>query len=204
MATKSPQATQGLSLDRLPPSGKVGVGFLLVVLIAALYFVVFFNDVDSDRTNAQRNESALRQKLADAEHSREEYQRDADEKTRREQKLREYKKILPDNPEMPTFLSTVQDVATMSGVNLTSWSPTEEVPDEFYAKLPMKLTLAGKYHQVAKFFHGVGQQDPIINIEDIHIKKSRADADDVDVQCVATAFRAARAGEAARRRGGQR
>jgi type IV pilus assembly protein PilO len=204
MATKTPQAAPGLALDRLPPAGKVGVGALFVVLIAALYFVVFYGDVESDRANAQHNESGLRQKLTEAERSREEYQRDAEEKTRREQKLREYKKILPDDPEMPTFLSTIQDVATMSGVNLTSWSPTEEITDEFYAKLPMKLTLAGKYHQVAKFFHGVGQQDRIINIEDIRIKKSRADADDVDVQCVATAFRAARAGETAKRRGGQR
>src|SRR5271165_1922910 len=105
---------------------------------------------------------------------------------------------------MPTFLSTIQDVATMSGVNLTSWSPTDEVPDEFYARLPMKLTLGGKYHQVAKFFYGVGQQDRIINIEDIRIKRLRPDVDDVDVQCLATAFRAARTGEASKRRGGQR
>ena len=60
--------------------------------------------------------------------------------------------------QMPTFLSTIQDVATVSGINLTSWSPIEELPEEFYAKVPMKLTLIGKFHQVLKFFYGVGQQ----------------------------------------------
>jgi type IV pilus assembly protein PilO len=197
MATKaaSAPAQGGSTLDRLPPIAKVGVGFLFAVLIGLLYFVVFYSDVDTDLTNARSKERGLRSQLAEAEKSREEYQKDADEKTRREQQAREQKKILPDDAETPTFLSTIQDVATVSGINLTSWSPTEEVPMEFYAKVPMKLTLSGKFHQVAKFFYGVGQQDRIINLEDIHIKKAAKAVDEVDVECLATAFRATRPGE---------
>lgn len=202
MATKPTPAVTGSTLDRLPPIARAGVGFLFVVLIGLLYFVVFYSDVDNDLTNAQRNEVSLKRQVVDAEKSREEYQKDADEKTRREQQARDQKKILPDDPETPTFLSAIQDVATVSGVALTSWSPTEEVPEEFYAKVPMKLTLVGRFHQVAKFFHGIGQQDRIINVEDIRIKKTKTDTDDVEVECLATAFRSTRAGETAKRRGG--
>lgn len=201
MAAKTPAAAPGGSaLERLPPIAKVGVGFLFAVLIGVLYFVVFYSDVDNDMTNAKNREKALRQQLSAAEKSREEYQKDADEKTRREQQAREQKKILPDDPEMPAFLATIQDVATVSGVNLTSWSPTEEIPEEFYAKVPMKLTLTGKFHQVVKFFHGVGQQDRIINVEDIRIKKEKPEADEVQVECRATAFRSTRTGESPRKR----
>ena len=206
MATKAAAAPApgGSTLDRLPPIAKAGVGFLFVVLIGLLYFVVFYSDVDTDLTSAQKKEQGLHAQLAEAEKSREEYQKDADEKARREQQAREQKKILPDEAETPTFLSTIQDVATVSGINLTSWSPTEEVPMEFYAKVPMKLTLSGKFHQVVKFFHGVGQQDRIINVEDIHIIKNVAESEDVEVECRATAFRSTRAGETARRRGAGR
>jgi type IV pilus assembly protein PilO len=196
-------AQGGSTLDRLPPIGKVGVGFLFVVLIGLLYFVVFYSDVDNDLTSAKQNEAILTAQLATAETSRDEYQKDADEKTRREQQAREQKKILPDDPETPTFLSTIQDVATISGINLISWTPTEQVPMDFYAKVPMKLALNGKFHQVVKFFHGVGQQDRIINVEDIQIKKARA-GEEVDVECLVTAFRAIRAGEAPKRRGAGR
>ena len=203
MATaRSNAPAQGSTLDRLPPIAKVGVGFLFAVLIGLLYFVVFYSDVDNDLTQSRQLEARLKTQLVDAKRSREEYQRDADEKTRREQQAREQKKILPDDPETPTFLSAIQDVATVSGINLTSWSPTEEVPMEFYAKVPMKLTLSGKFHQVAKFFYGVGQLDRIINVEDIRIKKSKTD--EVEVECLATAFRASRPGENARRRGAGR
>ena len=105
---------------------------------------------------------------------------------------------------MPAFLSTIQDVATVSGVSLTAWSPTEQVPEEFYAKVPMKLSLKGRFHQVSKFFYGIGQQDRIINIEDIRISKPRSDMDEVEVECLATAFRSVRAGEAPKRKGGSR
>ncbi len=40
-------------------------------------------------------------------------------------------------------------------------------------QVPMQLTLSGKFHQVAKFFHGVGQLDRIINLEDIQIKEPK-------------------------------
>jgi type IV pilus assembly protein PilO len=201
-AAKGSAAQGGSTLDRLPPIAKVGVGFLFVVLIGLLYFVVFYGDVDNDLTQARRDEGRLTAQLAEAVKSKEEYQKDADEKARREQQAREQKKILPDEAETPTFLSTLQDVATISGINLTAWSPTEEVPQEFYAKVPMKLQLTGKFHQVAKFFYGVGQQDRIINIEDIHIKKpNKPGTDEVEVECLATAFRAVRTGEGSKRRG---
>ena len=204
MATKATTAVQGSTLDRLPPIAKAGVGFLFAVLIGLLYFVVFYSDVDNDLTNARTNERTLNKQLAEAEQSRQEYQKDADEKTRREQQAREQKKILPDDPETPAFLNTLQDVATVSGVNLIGWSPTEEAAQEFYAKVPMKLTLAGKFHQIVKFFYSVGQQDRIINMEDIRIKKAKAESDEVEVECLATAFRSIRAGETKKVRGAGR
>jgi type IV pilus assembly protein PilO len=209
MATK-PQAAAaaGSSLDRLSPAAKVGVGLLFVALVGVLYFVFVFSDDDTAITSAHQREQSLTAELAKATASKEDYQKDLDEKTRREQLAREQKKILPDDPEMPAFLSALQGVATISGVNLTSWSPTEEETQEFFAKVPMKLTLTGRYHQLAKFFQAVGQLDRIINIENIQFKNPKLVADEmeVEVECLATAFRAIKAGEApgtTKRRGAQ-
>jgi type IV pilus assembly protein PilO len=192
----------GGTLDRLPPTAKVGVGFLFFGLVGLIYFVVFFGEVDNDITSARELEKTLADQLQKAERSKIEYQKDLDEKTRREQLGREQKKILPDDPETPAFLSALQSVATLSGVNLTSWSPAEEISQEFYVKVPMKLTLSGKFHQVAKFFHSVGQLDRIINVEDIQIKKPTTTGDEVEVQveCLATAFRSLRPGEQPKRK----
>ena len=202
MATKPAGAAQGGALDKLPPIAKVGVGFLFVFLVGLLYFVLLYGDVDNDLTAAQGREAQLTGELSKAQTSKDEYQKDLDEKTRREQLARAQKKILPDDPETPAFLSALQNVATLSGVNLTSWAPIEEQPQEFYAKVPMKLTMSGKFHQIAKFFHGVGQLDRIINVEDIQIKKPKLEGDEVqvEVECLATAFRSIRAADNQKRK----
>lgn len=196
------------SIERMGPVGKFGLTFLFVLLIGAAYFIGFFEELLEQITAAQGRENALRAELVRALASKEAYQRDLEEKTRREQLGREQKKVLPDDPETPAFLSALQGSAIIAGVNLTSWSPTEEVPREFYAKVPMKLTLTGKFHQVVKFFHSVGQLDRIINIENIQLKSVQDKEADVEVsvECLATAFRAVRLEEAgaSRRRGAGR
>jgi len=196
------------SLERMGPVGKFGLGFLFFILIGAGYFIGFYEELAEQITAAQDRELSLGGELQRAQASKAAYQRDLEEKTRREQLGREQKKILPDDPETPAFLSALQGSAIIAGVNLTSWSPTEEVPREFYAKVPMKLTLTGKFHQVVKFFHSVGQVDRIINIENIQLKSVKdKEADiEVSVECLATAFRAVRLEDAgaAKRRGAGR
>lgn len=196
MAAK-PQASQGSALDRLPLAAKLLVGVVVVALLGGVYFVLFYGDVDSQITAARTQYAQLEGQLKQAKSSQEAYQKDLDEKTAREQRAREQKKLLPDEAETPAFLSGIQNVATISGVTLTSWTPVEDVPSQFFAKVPMKLTLTGRFHQVAKFFHGVGQLDRIINVEDIHIRVGKSDTDEtpVQVECLATAFRAMKAEE---------
>lgn len=197
MAKTPSNAPQGSALERLPPVAKVGVGAAFVALIAVLYFVVFYGELDTQIEAARTKESALATELEKAKQSKADYQKDQDEKTRREQLAREQKKVLPDDPETPAFLNALQGVATISGINLTSWSPIDEAPFEFYAKVPMKLTMTGKFHQIVKFFHGVGQLDRIINIENIQFKSPKLEGEEVsvEVECLATAFRSLKTGE---------
>lgn len=210
MAAKPATAATGSALDRLSPAGKTLFGLISALLVGVLYFVFFYAELDSQIASAKQRFSSLNSELARAQESKEAYQKDLDEKTRRETLSAQQKKILPDDPEMPAFLQALQNTATISGVELTSWAPADEIPQEFFARVPMKLTLKGKFHQVAKFVYSVGQLDRIINIENINLKNPvTADSEDVlvEVECLATAFRAVKPGEASaatnkRRQGG--
>ncbi len=180
------------ALNRLsgPLRALVGVGFVLLVGVA--YYVVFYDDLASRITAAKAREGQLRNELSDARKAEFAYQKDLDELTARQQRQRELNKVLPPTAEAPAFLSAIQNVANISGVSLTAWSPSAEVPDKFYARVPMKLELSGRYHQVAKFFYGVGQLDRIINIENISFGDPRIVGEDLllKVEGLATAFRA--------------
>jgi type IV pilus assembly protein PilO len=213
MAPKAP-ATSGSTLDRLPLAGKIGVGLLFMALVGALFFVFVYEDLSNDLAQAKRREITLQNELRTAQAAKEAYQRDRDDKIRSEARAEQTKKVLPDEPETPAFLASLQQMATVAGVNLTSWAPVDEVPQEFFAKVPMKLTLSGRFHQIARFFHGVGQLDRIINMEDIQMKlvpnkgtgtvREQMPEPEVQVECLGTAFRALRldeSGKGSKRRG---
>ncbi len=180
------------ALAKLPVIAKVGVGALFVGLIGVAYFVVFYGDLASSITAAKSTETRLRGELADARKAEFAYQQDLTELSQRQQQQRELVKILPTETEYPAFLSAIQNVANVAGVGLTAWSPLAEAPEQFYSRVPMKLQLRGRYHQVAKFFHGVGQLDRVINMENIALTDPKVEGEDVvvKVEALATAFRA--------------
>jgi type IV pilus assembly protein PilO len=185
-------AAGGSVLSKLPPLAKVGVGALFVVLIGAAYFVVFYGDLASSITAEKSREGRLRGELSEAMQNEFSYQKDLAELSERQQRQRELVKILPTETEYPAFLSSVQNVANVAGIALTAWSPMPEEAAEFYSRVPMKLQLTGRYHQIAKFFHGVSQLDRVINMENISLTEPKPDGEDivVKVDALATAFRA--------------
>jgi type IV pilus assembly protein PilO len=184
-------AAKSSALARLPSVAKVGIGVGFVLLVAIAYFIVFYSDVSSSIRSAKSEEGALRGKLADARKIEFAYHQDLAELNERQQRQRELNKVLPETAAYPAFLSSIQGVANVSGVNLVAWSPMAESNQQFYAKVPMKLQLQGRFHQIAKFFYGVGQLDRIINIEDIALGKPKVVEEDIvlSVDCLATAFR---------------
>lgn len=179
------------ALSRVPTAGKVGIGFGVLALTAAAYWVVFYGDISSQITAAQTKGKQLLKSLADARKVEVKYQADLKELATREQRQRELEKVLPQKTEYPAFLSALQSVANVTGVTLSAWAPQGEAREKYYARIPMKLELEGRFHQIAKFFYGVGQVDRIINIENITITDPEVRDEDVyvKVEALATAFR---------------
>lgn len=186
MATaKAPSA-----LSRLNLPAKIGITIALLALGLVVYFVVFFGDLATSIKAAQAHEKQLRDDLKTARKAEHSYQKDLEELADRQERQRELNKILPADTEYPAFLSSVQNVANVAGISLSAWTPQEEVPEEFYARVPMRIEIDGRYHQVAKFFYNVGQLDRIINIENIAMTDPEEKDDEIrlHVEALATAF----------------
>jgi len=187
------------ALSRLPMLVKFGIGFGILTLTAVAYWIVFYGDIASRITAEQSKKQGLIQDLADARKLEFKYQEDLKELAEREQKQRDLEKVLPTKTEHPAFLSSLQSVANATGVTLSAWAPQGETKEKYYARIPMKLELEGRFHQIAKFFYGVGQLDRITNIENISITDPELREEEVyvKVSALATAFRAVQPGEVA-------
>ncbi|MDB4940774.1 MAG: Type pilus biosis protein PilO [Labilithrix sp.] len=179
-----------LSLNRLPMAGKVGLGALLVALLGVAYYVLLHTDVAARIDREKHNTAELETELSRQKQSQASYFADRDELAMRQQKQRELNKVLPTETESATFLSAIQSVSNISGIDLKAWTPLEEVPQTFFAKVPMKLLITGRFHQIAKFVYEIGKQDRIINMENLELSDPKVEGEDVIMKasCLATTF----------------
>jgi type IV pilus assembly protein PilO len=179
-----------LSLNRLPIAGKVGVGAVLCLLLGVAYYVLLHTDVATKIDRERAHTSELETELSKVKQAQASYFADRDELAMRLQRQRELNKVLPTDTEAAAFLSALQAVSNISGIDLKAWVPLEEVPQTFYAKVPMKLTITGRFHQIAKFIYEVGKQDRIINMENLQLGDPKVEGEDVVLKgtCLATTF----------------
>jgi type IV pilus assembly protein PilO len=178
------------SLNRLPVVGKVGVGVVLSTLLGVGYYVLLHTDVASKIDREKARTSELETELSKVRQSQASYFADRDELAMRQQKQREWNKVLPEDAEAAAFLSALQAVSNISGIDLKAWTPQDEVKQTFYAKVPMRLTIQGRFHQIAKFIYEVGKQDRIINMENLELSEPKVEGEDVVLRgtCLATTF----------------
>lgn len=180
------------ALARMPVPVRVAITLGLLVLGALAYYVVFYSEIAGQIEQVVARRAQLQKDLRAAEQAEKVYQQDLEDLARRRERERELNKILPTSTEYPAFLSSVQAVANASGVELTAWTPQSELKEKYFAKVPMKIRLTGRFHQVAKFFYGIGQNDRIMNMENISLTMPQVVDNDVylNVEGLATAFRA--------------
>ena len=180
------------ALAKLPTWGKFAVGAALAVLTAGVYWFVFYSDTSAKIEGAERQKKGLRDDLAQEQQAEASYFADRDELALREQRSRELNKVLPPEAETDAFLSSVQTASNAAGINLMGYSPLDEVGQAFYSKVPMKLEMTGKFHQIAKFAYELGRSDRIINVEHIELTDPKLVGDEVILKgrCLATAFHA--------------
>lgn len=176
----------------LPKSSLVRLGAIAGVLavIGAGYAFAFHSPLQDQLAQAKSQNTKLTDDLSKARAAEQAYQKDLADLAEREQRQKELDQILPPTTEYPAFLSAVQAAANVSGVSLSAWTPRDEVSQKYYAKVPMKVELSGRFHQIARFFYNVGQLDRIINVENISMTDPKKSDEDVllKAEALATAF----------------
>lgn len=192
--------TTSSALAKVPTWGKFAIGAGVALLTAGTYWFIFYSDTAAKIEGAQRQKKTLRDDLAQQQQAEATYFADRDELALREQRARELNKVLPPDAETDAFLSSVQSASNSAGINLMGYAPMDEVDQSFYAKVPMKLDMSGKFQQIAKFAYELGKSDRIINVENIELTDPKLVGDEVILKgrCLATAFRALKPKEAPR------
>jgi type IV pilus assembly protein PilO len=98
---------------------------------------------------------------------------------------------LPNSKEIPSLLSSITTLGKNAGLDFLVFKPKGETPKDFYAEVPVDISVSGSYYSVANFFAAVANLPRIVNITNVAF----ADIKNVNnrmmtkVNCLATTFR---------------
>jgi type IV pilus assembly protein PilO len=76
---------------------------------------------------------------------------------------------LPNKTEVADLLVDVSQTGLAAGLEFELFDPAGEVPQEFYAELPINLKVNGDYHEFGEFISGLAALPRIVTIHDVRI-----------------------------------
>jgi type IV pilus assembly protein PilO len=180
-------------LDNLlerPAKQKLGILVVTIILLSALYYSFLYSpQADqlaklSDSVEIAQNEKKVKtQKSANLLRLRKDLQQlDAE--------LRKAVAQLPDKKEIAELLSGISAKAQQVGLDVLLFRPRPEAFQDFYAEVPVDITVKGSFHNTVSFFDEVGRLNRLVNIDNIGFKPTvNGDNIVLETTSVATAFR---------------
>ncbi len=98
---------------------------------------------------------------------------------------------LPNQKEIPALLTSVTDEGKKAGLEFLVFRPKPEQKKEFYAEVPIDITVLGPYKSIGDFFSTVGSLPRIMNIRNVAFTDIKSDGaqTNIKVTCLATTFR---------------
>jgi type IV pilus assembly protein PilO len=179
-------------LSKIPPRQKVLLAVLFSGLIVVGYYYLYYKDASQQITTLETQLTSLRAKIKEQEVIAGNLKSFRAEVERLEGQLSVLLEQLPNSAEIPSLLKNVSDLAKESGLDIVKFAPSAEVKKDFYAEIPVSITVRGDYHSFVLFADKVGHYPRIVNLSNIAFSGPKAAGENLvvsTINCKATTYR---------------
>lgn len=160
-------------IEKLTKPQRMGIyGATVVVIIVISVWLLLWpkhkkiKELDQQLTRVQ-------QELAVAKKNASELN---DWRNKMKQKEAQYKTVmraLPEREEIPSLLAGISQAGKDAGLEFLLFQPKPESAKDFFAEIPVDISVSGTYHEVAVFFDKVSNLPRIVNIRNIAMMPAR-------------------------------
>jgi type IV pilus assembly protein PilO len=152
------------SFKELPYVAQIGIVALVILLLAGgayLYSLAPLskaNDADALTLKSKQAEIAqltpYKAKLAELT---------AQTETLKLQ-MEAQKKIVPEEKEVPAFITLVEQQSAGAGVEVRRYTPKDTAAKEYYTEVPVEIDIDGPYYAVLNFYDRLQKSERIVNV----------------------------------------
>ena len=96
---------------------------------------------------------------------------------------------LPSDTEVPGLLEDITNKGELNGLTIDTIDLLDEVPQEFYIELPIKINAVGSYHDLGAFISGMAGLPRIVTLHDFSITTKGKDNGNLSLKILAKTYR---------------
>lgn len=157
------------SFAKAPPTTRYGGLAAVVALLTAANYFLAISSLGDEITAQESQQRSLDLKRAE----RQEIANNINERRREmevlEQRLSMALNELPERPDLDELLAQLNDAGRKSNLEISLVEPGTEAQADGVGRLPIKMAVAGNYHEVVMFLQEVGNLRRIVNVNDISL-----------------------------------
>jgi type IV pilus assembly protein PilO len=146
---------------------------MLLPVIAFLFFYMFPKNNEIRQLEVKKVK--LDKEISEAKARANELDKHKAEMEATELRFEEASVLLPQRKEIPTLLTNISALGTASGLDFISFQPKGEVAREFYAEIPVDISVRGPYHDVGNFLYQISELDRIVSVDNITMGSPTSD-----------------------------
>jgi type IV pilus assembly protein PilO len=91
---------------------------------------------------------------------------------------------LPSKTEVPNLLVDISQTGLAAALQERLFQPGQEVKKDFYAELPIKISLTGSFHEFGAFVSGIAALPRIVTLHDIQITPREKTSDSISCSSI--------------------
>jgi len=158
----------------LPQFAQIGiVAGVALVLFVGFYFLQIkpMDDANKKDAEALKSKTAEVQQLSPYENKLADLGRQIDSL---KQQLELQKRIVPDEKEVPSFITLLQGESQKAGIEIRRYTVKPSVTHEYYNEQPFEIDIDGPYYAVLDFFQRLSQTERIVNVSNLGMAGTKA------------------------------
>ena len=166
----------------------IAIVFVVVVGLGVYWFIV--QDKAPQLERVQQEEEQLRVTFESKQRKAANYDAYKAQLAQIEQSFGTMLRQLPGETEIPSLIVDISQTGLAAGLQEKLFVPQPEIPKDFYAEKPIKIRLAGGYHEIGNFVSGIAALPRIVTLHNINISRENTSTfDSLSIEVTAKTYR---------------
>lgn len=154
-------------VSRLDMKQKMLIATAACILPCVAFFFLAYSPKSSEIKTLETKKAGIEEEIRKVEKIARELDKHKAEMAEVQRQFAEASLLLPDQKEIPSLLATISGQATSSGLDVLSFKPIVEKPQQFYAEIPVDIAVQGSFHNVGVFLDKISKLPRVVAVNNI-------------------------------------